>query len=63
MICPCYGCEFRHRLCHAKCEPYNMWREEKRLCVEAAKKGWQTREFVGDAIMKQRRKLNRKKRK
>ena len=55
MICPCKDCEFRHFGCHAECEPYKMWREEKRIGVEASLLKGKPSEFIIDQIKKQKR--------
>lgn len=28
-VSPCKGCEKRVELCHASCEPYQKWKQEK----------------------------------
>ncbi len=63
MTCPCKDCEFRHLECHAECEPYKMWREEKKARVEESLLKSKPTEFLIDQIKKQKRYTHNHKRK
>ena len=63
MNCPCKNCEFRHIKCHAECEPYKTWLEEKKTNEKPSLQNYKFTEFLMDQIEKQKRYTNKHKRK
>ena len=55
-ITPCYGCEDRTAVCHAKCEMYKAWSEDRRKSIESRSgvrdANWVTNEAIAKAYKK-----------
>ena len=60
MTCPCGVCEIRHIGCHAQCDAYKAWNNERMAEREKIYKHNNRQDmldgFKKDAIQKQRRK-------
>lgn len=46
---PCKDCEFRHIGCHAECEPYRLYNEERERIRAERKKNFDIDDYEGRA--------------
>lgn len=59
-VCPCKGCESRHPLCHAECEPYKEWQTESRKKRRDSAKADTAKAFLIDGCKKGKRERQRR---
>ena len=48
---PCYNCNRRQRLCHAKCERYKTFRAEFDRITEAERQAKRYKEYICERII------------
>ena len=62
-ITPCFGCEDRTAICHAKCEMYRGWSDERRRIIAEREGDRAADDVTAEAVARALRKRHLRKRK